>query len=211
MIGQVAQDRQTSGKNFNRDVSGNGRERFAKNYPQEFVAARSRGAASKDKKDGYEFYFLIPTQEGYGSHPMHFTMQSSLCWTYGGGYGIDEGFTHIDDSAPWMQAVVDHSKALDPSPWPYTSGSGFEAKDNAPVLQPYLMHSTRVAASLQSAAQPESSLKAGMAGQPSAGSAGHPYRCAEPCKYVKKPRGCKDGSACARCHMCEWKKKSTVW
>lgn len=43
---------------------------------------------------------------------------------------------------------------------------------------------------------------------PSAGSIGHPFTCAEPCKYVKKKnRGCKDGAACNRCHLCEWKKK----
>lgn len=38
----------------------------------------------------------------------------------------------------------------------------------------------------------------------SIGSAGHPYTCAEACKYAKKPRGCKDGAACARCHQCGW-------
>mmetsp|Transcript_155550 Transcript_155550/g.270616 ORF Transcript_155550/g.270616 Transcript_155550/m.270616 type:complete len:233 (-) Transcript_155550:144-842(-) len=43
---------------------------------------------------------------------------------------------------------------------------------------------------------------------PSAGSIGHPFTCAEPCKYVrKKNRGCKDGAVCNRCHLCEWKKK----
>mmetsp|Transcript_147503 Transcript_147503/g.268930 ORF Transcript_147503/g.268930 Transcript_147503/m.268930 type:complete len:254 (-) Transcript_147503:129-890(-) len=42
----------------------------------------------------------------------------------------------------------------------------------------------------------------------SIGSVGHPLTCAEPCKYVmKKNRGCKDGAACNRCHLCEWKKR----
>jgi hypothetical protein len=39
----------------------------------------------------------------------------------------------------------------------------------------------------------------------SAGSAGHPYNCSEPCKYLKKRRGCKDGASCDRCHLCSWK------
>mmetsp|Transcript_92525 Transcript_92525/g.258661 ORF Transcript_92525/g.258661 Transcript_92525/m.258661 type:complete len:182 (-) Transcript_92525:142-687(-) len=36
------------------------------------------------------------------------------------------------------------------------------------------------------------------------GSFGHPKLCAGPCKYFGKPRGCKDGAACARCHVCRW-------
>jgi len=39
----------------------------------------------------------------------------------------------------------------------------------------------------------------------SPGSAGHPYCCAQPCKYVKKQRGCKDGDKCANCHLCVWR------
>jgi len=38
----------------------------------------------------------------------------------------------------------------------------------------------------------------------SIGSRGHPYLCAEACKYVKKARGCKDGANCNRCHVCSW-------
>jgi len=34
----------------------------------------------------------------------------------------------------------------------------------------------------------------------SVGSVGHPYTCREPCKYVRKIRGCKDGADCDRCH-----------
>mmetsp|Transcript_49005 Transcript_49005/g.142713 ORF Transcript_49005/g.142713 Transcript_49005/m.142713 type:complete len:151 (-) Transcript_49005:135-587(-) len=40
----------------------------------------------------------------------------------------------------------------------------------------------------------------------SAGSAGHPLFCAEPCKFVCTRRGCKDGDTCARCHLCTWHK-----
>mmetsp|Transcript_112346 Transcript_112346/g.177606 ORF Transcript_112346/g.177606 Transcript_112346/m.177606 type:complete len:202 (-) Transcript_112346:105-710(-) len=39
----------------------------------------------------------------------------------------------------------------------------------------------------------------------SIGSKGHPSQCAAPCKYVGKTRGCKDGAACDRCHLCDWK------
>mmetsp|Transcript_6479 Transcript_6479/g.11246 ORF Transcript_6479/g.11246 Transcript_6479/m.11246 type:complete len:258 (+) Transcript_6479:95-868(+) len=41
-------------------------------------------------------------------------------------------------------------------------------------------------------------------GPPSIGSMGHPYLCADACKYVKKARGCKDGANCNRCHICSW-------
>jgi len=39
----------------------------------------------------------------------------------------------------------------------------------------------------------------------SLGSEGHPNRCAAPCKYHWKKRGCKDGALCTRCHVCVWK------
>mmetsp|Transcript_67031 Transcript_67031/g.196017 ORF Transcript_67031/g.196017 Transcript_67031/m.196017 type:complete len:333 (+) Transcript_67031:55-1053(+) len=42
------------------------------------------------------------------------------------------------------------------------------------------------------------------AGTLSRGSAGHPDSCGLPCKYHWKPRGCKDGASCARCHLCPW-------
>jgi len=38
----------------------------------------------------------------------------------------------------------------------------------------------------------------------SAGSIGHPESCGEACKYARRPRGCKDGVACTRCHLCKW-------
>mmetsp|Transcript_9310 Transcript_9310/g.16968 ORF Transcript_9310/g.16968 Transcript_9310/m.16968 type:complete len:203 (-) Transcript_9310:156-764(-) len=44
----------------------------------------------------------------------------------------------------------------------------------------------------------------------SIGSVGHPYNCAEACKYVSKTRGCKDGASCIRCHLCKWKKKGAA-
>lgn len=42
---------------------------------------------------------------------------------------------------------------------------------------------------------------------PSVGSIGHPYTCADFCKYAKKARGCKDGADCNRCHLCTAKKQ----
>mmetsp|Transcript_94962 Transcript_94962/g.306602 ORF Transcript_94962/g.306602 Transcript_94962/m.306602 type:complete len:228 (-) Transcript_94962:129-812(-) len=44
----------------------------------------------------------------------------------------------------------------------------------------------------------------------SCGSIGHPHCCAEPCKYATKKRGCKDGAACKRCHICIWKRYEVV-
>mmetsp|Transcript_25047 Transcript_25047/g.83579 ORF Transcript_25047/g.83579 Transcript_25047/m.83579 type:complete len:228 (+) Transcript_25047:225-908(+) len=44
----------------------------------------------------------------------------------------------------------------------------------------------------------------GTAECPSEGSRGHPECCLPPCKYASKARGCKDGSACGRCHLCPW-------
>lgn len=38
----------------------------------------------------------------------------------------------------------------------------------------------------------------------SVGSFGHPLTCAEACKYARKPKGCKDGRFCTRCHICHW-------
>mmetsp|Transcript_38013 Transcript_38013/g.98391 ORF Transcript_38013/g.98391 Transcript_38013/m.98391 type:complete len:154 (+) Transcript_38013:52-513(+) len=38
----------------------------------------------------------------------------------------------------------------------------------------------------------------------SVGSIGHPHSCASGCKYNSKPRGCKDGMSCTRCHLCCW-------
>ncbi|CAD7953246.1 unnamed protein product [Amoebophrya sp. A120] len=38
----------------------------------------------------------------------------------------------------------------------------------------------------------------------SVGSVGHPLTCGEACKYARKPKGCKDGAHCKRCHHCVW-------
>jgi len=40
---------------------------------------------------------------------------------------------------------------------------------------------------------------------PSKGSMNHPHSCAAACKYIKKPRGCKDGADCDRCHLCSFR------
>jgi len=55
---------------------------------------------------------------------------------------------------------------------------------------------------------PEDKL-AGVQNEPSAGSLNHPHSCADACKYIRKPRGCKDGVDCVRCHLCTYAKGST--
>eukprot|EP00927_Polykrikos_kofoidii_P069017 TRINITY_DN64413_c0_g1_i1.p1 TRINITY_DN64413_c0_g1~~TRINITY_DN64413_c0_g1_i1.p1 ORF type:complete len:222 (-),score=11.97 TRINITY_DN64413_c0_g1_i1:36-632(-) len=41
----------------------------------------------------------------------------------------------------------------------------------------------------------------------SVGSVGHPVCCGLGCKYFWKPRGCKDGANCLRCHICKYKRR----
>jgi hypothetical protein len=57
--------------------------------------------------------------------------------------------------------------------------------------------------------QENAALNNGMLAAVSVGSIGHPHSCAEACKYQSKPRGCKDGASCDRCHLCEWKATRT--
>ncbi|CAE8585928.1 unnamed protein product [Polarella glacialis] len=40
----------------------------------------------------------------------------------------------------------------------------------------------------------------------SLGSLGHPHTCATGCKWAMKSSGCKDGSQCDHCHLCEWRR-----
>ena len=47
-------------------------------------------------------------------------------------------------------------------------------------------------------------MQAGYGIELSVGSFGHPVSCAEACKYARKPKGCKDGRFCLRCHLCQW-------
>jgi hypothetical protein len=46
--------------------------------------------------------------------------------------------------------------------------------------------------------------------QVSAGTLGHPYSCADACKFVGKTRGCKDGAECDHCHLCKWYSPTAV-
>jgi len=39
---------------------------------------------------------------------------------------------------------------------------------------------------------------------PSIGSIGHPHKCGQACRYVKRKGGCRDGEACTSCHLCFW-------
>jgi hypothetical protein len=52
--------------------------------------------------------------------------------------------------------------------------------------------------------QPPAGHNLGSSACPTMGSVGHPSACQWPCKYNSKPRGCKHGTACVRCHLCRW-------
>jgi len=39
---------------------------------------------------------------------------------------------------------------------------------------------------------------------PSEGSQGHPHCCRPACKFHWRPKGCKDGANCTRCHICRY-------
>lgn len=43
----------------------------------------------------------------------------------------------------------------------------------------------------------------------SAGTQGHPFGCAEPCRYVRRKSGCRDGVGCSSCHACVWRRPLT--
>lgn len=45
---------------------------------------------------------------------------------------------------------------------------------------------------------------------PSLGSMHHPHACQLACKYFWKPQGCKDGSACGRCHLCPFVRRAAM-
>lgn len=40
----------------------------------------------------------------------------------------------------------------------------------------------------------------------SVGSEGHPQSCGPPCKYLRRRPGCREGTACQRCHLCQWRR-----
>lgn len=46
--------------------------------------------------------------------------------------------------------------------------------------------------------------------QVSKGSNGHPYSCADACKFASKARGCRDGTGCDHCHLCRWFSPSKI-
>lgn len=123
-----------------------------------------------------------------------------------------------------MQRTVNEDNVSTPRmQWPQTIGSNFKVKDQVPQVQfdaspsgaPLAKAPIRKEMELEGVTKGEASKSkpaeiCSEAGPiVSAGSVGHPYTCAEPCKYVrKKHRGCKDGSACVRCHLCEWKRRN---
>jgi len=40
----------------------------------------------------------------------------------------------------------------------------------------------------------------------SAGTAGHPDHCGQPCKFARRKIGCHLGAACPQCHVCQWQR-----
>mmetsp|Transcript_4580 Transcript_4580/g.7904 ORF Transcript_4580/g.7904 Transcript_4580/m.7904 type:complete len:262 (-) Transcript_4580:381-1166(-) len=38
----------------------------------------------------------------------------------------------------------------------------------------------------------------------SLGSVGHPFNCNQACKYRNRKGGCRDGTRCMSCHLCQW-------
>mmetsp|Transcript_8266 Transcript_8266/g.22742 ORF Transcript_8266/g.22742 Transcript_8266/m.22742 type:complete len:308 (-) Transcript_8266:8-931(-) len=107
-------------------------------------------------------------------------------------------------------STADGSRIRTPSPpW---QRSPYTWEDQA-LLPPVLSHMPQHLAVLLGSAPTESPSPALMAGKNgetvvSAGSAGHPFCCARPCKYYSKSnRGCKDGERCTFCHLCPWTKK----
>jgi len=40
----------------------------------------------------------------------------------------------------------------------------------------------------------------------SVGSRGHPHSCGQACKYLRRAGGCRDGTNCEKCHLCQWRR-----
>lgn len=92
-----------------------------------------------------------------------------------------------------IASLVDpfHKAALAPGPVPGTGAMSQRAAIDA--------------ASKKSSLECITSLKGQLSGaQVSIGSVGHPHSCGEACKFALKPKGCKDGANCVRCHLCQW-------
>lgn len=56
--------------------------------------------------------------------------------------------------------------------------------------------------------EPDASRKDAEVSELSLGSRGHPNGCAKPCRYVWQKAGCRNGSNCSDCHMCQWSRRS---
>uniref|UniRef100_A0A7S4RL07 C3H1-type domain-containing protein n=1 Tax=Alexandrium monilatum TaxID=311494 RepID=A0A7S4RL07_9DINO len=77
-------------------------------------------------------------------------------------------------------------------------GMGRPWPDTTSPLDPSLTMGSKLPAGMGSADVSNSVL--------SRGSLGHPHSCGLACKYVWRPRGCKDGERCKRCHVCRWRR-----
>lgn len=95
-------------------------------------------------------------------------------------------------SMPYVALMV-------PVPFPASTGS-IHTSPAAPMPLPAPTRPTE--SSL--AAAPETSASVSI----STGSLGHPFTCAEACKYWRRQQGCKDGALCDHCHLCVPKRQS---
>lgn len=53
----------------------------------------------------------------------------------------------------------------------------------------------------------EATANGGLADVVSLGTVGHPFSCAEACKYRKRKSGCLLGAQCLNCHFCHWRRE----
>lgn len=100
-------------------------------------------------------------------------------------------------------ATEDVSQAWDNTAWPDDTaawyGQGRRGKARRQAARAPAAKSVAVAA----ASSGDAAAKGGK-GPISVGSAGHPMCCGRACKYFWKPKGCKDGANCSRCHICAY-------
>lgn len=173
----------------------------------------------------------LPTQEDYVPVPLDPSMVPPMCWpsnapasyTSWAPFPAQPVGNNIGQDEHWNEKMVEDNMLF---PWMQLSGLNMwpyeQQCDASPFIQHFVgaPHVTPIqrraiprdahgAAGESGNGRAPQSYEQWCAAKASAGSVGHPYACAEACKYVKKPRGCKDGTACDRCHLCEWKKNST--
>lgn len=102
-----------------------------------------------------------------------------------------------------LDRYFDPASVLPPPGWPWQLHGGPSAEAHG------ALDSTQdcFAPAVVELAPPQPSESAMSFTSVSCGSVGHPGACAAPCKYAFR-RGCKDGAACIRCHLCRWSREA---